>query len=244
MKRERLEYRFHIDAYTPETLPMARLAEYLADLARFLGNPEAVHLIDIEEGSTVLVQIIDWEAEPKVTERIRGVKTGTAPKDAMDAYRELDRKLGKDNASAELRADQQKLIEFPGRKQMPAVYGPFAQQGTLDGVPIVVGGRSDPVPVHLEDGDVVHNCLASRQVAKKIADHLFTSVIRAQGTGRWHRDEEGNWIMDSFRIADFDILSNKPLKEVVADLRAIPGSEWKTFDDPLSELDRLRHGEK
>ena len=33
MPRETREFRFKIDCFTPETIPMARLAEYMADLA-------------------------------------------------------------------------------------------------------------------------------------------------------------------------------------------------------------------
>ena len=36
------EYRFRIDAFSPETLPMARLAEYLRQLAVILGEPNDV----------------------------------------------------------------------------------------------------------------------------------------------------------------------------------------------------------
>jgi hypothetical protein len=44
-------YEFLIDACTPETLPMARLAQYLADLAVLIGHKTSVHLIGIKEGS-------------------------------------------------------------------------------------------------------------------------------------------------------------------------------------------------
>ena len=37
------EYRFVIDALSPDTLPMARLAEYMGELARLLGRPDQVH---------------------------------------------------------------------------------------------------------------------------------------------------------------------------------------------------------
>jgi hypothetical protein len=36
------EYRFRIDAFTPETMPMARLAEYMSQLAQLLGEPTYV----------------------------------------------------------------------------------------------------------------------------------------------------------------------------------------------------------
>ena len=79
---QRQEYRFKIDAFTPETLPMARLAEYMAELATLLGTQERVHFVRLEGGSTTLVQEIEYEAIPKVRERLNGIKTRSAPEDA------------------------------------------------------------------------------------------------------------------------------------------------------------------
>ena len=44
---EVLTYRLKIDAYTPETMPMGRLAEYMADLAVILGERAAVHFVQL-----------------------------------------------------------------------------------------------------------------------------------------------------------------------------------------------------
>jgi len=43
--RELLE--FVIDAYSPETLPMSRLAEYMAQLATLLGEKDHVHFVEL-----------------------------------------------------------------------------------------------------------------------------------------------------------------------------------------------------
>ena len=66
------EYRFIIGAYSPDTLPMSRLAEYMADLARLLGEVERVHFACLERGSTTLVQVVEPEAVPEVQQRIHG----------------------------------------------------------------------------------------------------------------------------------------------------------------------------
>ena len=58
------EYRFRIDGFTPDTLPMARLAEYIADLAVIFGEKELVHFVGIEKGSAILIQKIDAVAAP------------------------------------------------------------------------------------------------------------------------------------------------------------------------------------
>lgn len=237
-----IQYEFRIDAFTPETLPMARLAEYMADLAVLLGNVEKVHFVRLKKGSTVLVHTVEWEAAPKVVERIRDVKQGEAPPDAMKAYRSIDHRLASDNAIGRLIGPMRKtVIGFPGRSRpASAVYGPFTQPATLDGIPIMIGGKSNPVPIHLEEGDTIHLCLASRDLAKRLAAHLFVSVVRATGNGRWHRDADGIWIMDRFTIADFSVLRDESLGETVEKLRAAAGSPEP--EDVLAELDHIRHG--
>ena len=45
-----LELKFHIHAYTRDTIPMWRLAEYLSDLATILGEKHSVHFDRIERG--------------------------------------------------------------------------------------------------------------------------------------------------------------------------------------------------
>lgn len=59
-------YRFVIDGLALETLPMARLAAYLADLAKLMGEAKQVHFTDIGEGSgegsIVLTQQVDADA--------------------------------------------------------------------------------------------------------------------------------------------------------------------------------------
>ena len=43
-------YEFYIDAFTPETVPMARLAGYMADFAELLGHREHVHFGKLKQG--------------------------------------------------------------------------------------------------------------------------------------------------------------------------------------------------
>ena len=49
---------------------MARLAEYMLQFAKFLGEQERVHFVDIERGSSVLLARIEEVAAPKVERRL------------------------------------------------------------------------------------------------------------------------------------------------------------------------------
>ena len=133
------------------------------------------------------------------------------------------------------------VMRFPGREQPPPLtFGAFNQPGVLDGVLIRIGGRDDTVPVHLRDGETIHMCNATCDMAKRLAAHLCGEVLRVQGEGRWERDADGVWRMKRFNITGFEELDGAPLGKVVERLRAVGRSGWKDFDDPSAEIQRLR----
>lgn len=225
---------------------MVRLAEYLADLATLFGEYKSVHFVRLASGTTQVVQAVEYEAEPKIRERVTAVRNQDGPIDAMRAARAINQRLAEDNASGTiLDPTRAQIIEFPGRKRFTEPrFGPFNQPGNIDGVPIRIGGESDPVPVHLEEpGQEAHICQASRAIAREIAPYLFSSMLRAEGVGRWHRDGDGKWIMDRFTIQGFKVLKELSLSDTVARLRAIPSGLHK-IEDPLAEVHRIRHGDE
>lgn len=71
-------YALYIDAYTPATIPMARLAEYMRCFALILGHKDAVHFETLLEGSTQLAVRIDREHVPKVGHRLDLMARGEA----------------------------------------------------------------------------------------------------------------------------------------------------------------------
>lgn len=236
------EYRFKIDAFTPDTLPMARLAEYLSDLAVMLGEPQNVHFVRIEPSSAVLVQKVDDVALPKVKRRVREVRDGRGPQDAMKAYRSTNKRLKQDNCVGLLsEEDGAEIIRFPGREEEVHIsFGAFNQDSTLDGRVILIGGTGDPVPVHIRQGAIVYNCLASLDVATTLGGYMFHYELRVRGTGRWLRDEDGAWVMQRFSISSFQVLDEKSLADVVAGLRNVPGSGWRDVENPFDELKEIR----
>jgi len=238
------EYRFRIDVFTPDTIPMARLAEYMGDLAQLLGENERVHFVRLEKGSAVLVQKVEIQAQPKVNDRLRQAASGEGPEDVMRAFRAIDRRLAQDNAVVSLsEADGAQILRFPGREApTPLTFGAFNEHGSLDGVLIRIGGKDETVPVHIQDRELVHQCNATRDMAKALAPYLYGAPLRVHGEGRWERDAEGAWLLKRFNIREFDVLDDAPLSEVVGRLRQVPGNRWKEMEDPLAELQRLRHG--
>jgi hypothetical protein len=237
-----VEFRFEIKAYSPETMPLERLARYLDNLAILLGEAKSVHLLRIEGGSTVPVVSIDWESVPKVKQRANDVRNNEGPEEARRAKRAIEKDLADDNAQYGDLLDHHggRVIRFPGREKLTEPeYGPFSQPGTLDGVPIVVGGENDPVPVHLQDRGHIHNCLASRNVAKEVSQYLFTVPVRVAGVGRWVRTADGVWSMRRFTIQTVQPLRAESWADATARLRAIEAA-WKKTADPIADLIAIR----
>ena len=100
-------YPFRIPELRPDTLPMARLAAYMADLARLLGSAEAVHFDRLEDGSLVLVPLVRQDAKP-----LHRLACGLP--DAEAAWKTPNQHLTKDGATGELTLPGGEIIQFPG----------------------------------------------------------------------------------------------------------------------------------
>ena len=235
------EWRFTIDAFTPDSLPMARLAEYLAQLARLLGETRSVHLVRIERGSTVLVHEIGEDAVLSVQRRVEAVREGRGSGPAHEAFRKLNGYLAEDDARARLEmngSDTDMLVLPPSAGSQPDV--PVVRQtASVSGVVVRVGGIGTRVPVLLAShGKQTSGCHADRATAKKLARHLFEPV-RLFGEGQWSRRDD-TWDVDRFSIERFEPLDDAPLSQVLDRLRRVAAS-WP--DDLYLDLEAVRGGE-
>ncbi len=131
-------YTLYIDAYTPETIPMARLAEYMQVLASLLRHRKSVHFDCLKPGSTRIVTRIDHEDVPGIRARLGQVRRGDAVGEPAREKTDLDCLLNEDNAKGELRrdapvAEDEGVVVILGTTRPRSVsYGPFIQDGSLD----------------------------------------------------------------------------------------------------------------
>jgi hypothetical protein len=222
---------------------MARLAEYMHDLATLLGQVERVHFNRLEHGSVALIQDIEEPAYPKVRERLAGIEHGDAAPDALKAFRNLDNRLAQDNAVATLSStgNTAEIIRFPGRdRPTPPTYGSFRQQGSLDGQLVWIGGVDETAHATLQDRDRTWKCRMRREMAREMRQYLYEQPLRVYGEGRWRRTSDGQWILERFTVSDFEVLDSSPWTSIVERLRTIQGSQWQYVNDLSAELERLR----
>jgi len=238
------KYIFKIEAYTPKTFPMSRLAEYLAQFAALLGNTDRVHFEKLDEGSTKIVTAIEREALPKVESRLALLKSDDPPEDAKKAEKAINKMLQDDNAVAEIIKGTAQIIRFPGHEiPKPERIGPFTQHTEIEGVLIRIGGRD--ITAHAQIQDVegrIWNCIVTRDQARHMAQHLFGAPLRIFGEGRWERDESEQWQLMKFTVKDFGTLDDRNLQEAIEELRKIEESKWSNENDPIALLENIRKG--
>ncbi|AOJ64185.1 hypothetical protein WJ32_18010 [Burkholderia ubonensis] len=239
--RERLNFR--IDSFTPDTLPMARLAQYLAHLSILYGNDDSVHFEKLRKGSAIVQVTIEEPAFPKVFQRLQSVKTGDPDPEVQKAFRSIDRLLRADNAVGTItRSGKAKILEFPGRK-LPVV-DPITifQPTTVDGVVIRIGGRDETIPVTVRDleGKVLNCEIRGVSQAKDLSRHFLAETLRLSGNGKWSRTSAGTWELESLVIQSFEVVDEAGLDEVVEALRAVKNNAWTEIDDPVGAWKKIR----
>lgn len=229
------EYKFKIEAYTPDTLPMARCASYLTELSAILGETASVHFVKVASGCVQLVHRIDIDADQKVKEHTLAVAQGTGTDSQMRAYRRVNKMLLEDNGTGSLVQGKTKILQFPGKKEEFLNFSSIQQQGEIDGEVIRVGGSKDIVPILLEvEGREISGCHAKRSIAKDLAKNLFEPV-RLFGEGKWDRSIDGEWKLIEFTVDRFDVLEESALSKTVIALRGLKG-DWNknSFNDLLA----------
>ncbi len=240
------EYNFQIDVFTPDTIPMARLAQYMAALADLVGFKESTHFVRMDAGSTRLVSRVDAQDAPKVDTRLAAVTSLDPPQGSAKAFKTLDDMLAEDNAVGEITGPEGAvIIPFPGRTRPKALTFPaFRQEGSIDGQIVSIGGRDKTAHIILQDGAISYsNIELPRGVARDLAKYLYGPKIRLFGNGRWERHPDGAWKLLSFTVNRHEVLDDAPLSNVLTDIRAEPGNGLMMGEGIYAELMSLRLGE-
>lgn len=245
MANDNDEYRFKIDAYSPDSIPMSRLAEYMVEFAKLLANTDRVHFKRLEKGSTVLVSRVEHEAIPKVADRLQSMRLAEGPKDATEAVARINDMLRDDNATGMILKDADgqtaQVYRFPGKEiQRPQKMGPFSEPAIFKGELVRLGGEDDTKHALIKDSQGrVWSGDMSREVAIQMRGLLF-EWVQVEGMARWVRNEDGAWDLKGFHVQSFKVLPKDSLEADVKNLRNIAGNQWKDLQDPTGFIRESR----
>ena len=234
-------FKFTVPGYTPDTMPLDRLMEYLNQLAIVLGNPGDLHLVGVEKGSTRPVLAMRHDVAAKARHHAREVAEGGGSARRREAFNAIRRMVGQDGGqTAVLKAPKGAIIlKFPGvDSREDQVINSLRQPTSIEGELVRVGGIGENAQLLIQElgGNVIAGCTASRAVAQNMG-HLIYHPIRVSGVGSWHRSEAGKWELSRLHVQTFEPLDESELEDIVAKLRAV-NVQWP--DDALEQLQAMR----
>ena len=239
-------FHFRIDALTPDTIPMVRLAQYLACLSEMYGNQEDLRFKGLVKGSAVLRVETAPDVAVLIRERLLRLNSTDADPALRRSYDSLNSLLAEDNAVATVRQPKGKnLLAFPGRKSVkkPDIIT-IAQHTTIDAVVVRIGGRDETIPVMVQnqEGQFINCTIRGKASAKELSAYYLGSPLRISGRGDWVRSECGQWSIERLNIQSFEEIDDAPLLEIFENLRNINGMGWKDVESPIEYWESIRSG--
>lgn len=241
--KDKDKFRLVIDAFTPDTLSMARLADYLKEFAILLGNEANVHFDKVENNCAALASYSDRTVTPKIRRRLEEVIEGTAPKLALKSNSTIDEMMRADNAAGYVDLGKSKLIEFPGRKRAPQQrIGPIQRKSVIEGQIFQIGGKDETINVHLcnpQRPSETYRCEVSIALARKLMPYFLVGKVRLFGEADWYRTD-GGWVMspNTFTAVDFVQLVDCGLETTINSMRDL----FADVKADAAMLEELRHG--
>jgi hypothetical protein len=235
------ELSFVIPGYTPDTMPLNRLIEYLQQMAVVLGDPQNLHLVEIRQSSVAPVLRAPPATALEARERASRVGRGDGTKRQLDAYNRIRRMVRRDAAGTKyagrpalLRTIDRVILEIPAAPEDSGVIEGLRQFTTVDGELIRVGGAGDNAALQLQemDGRILSGFTARRDMAKELAQLLYEPV-RLMGIGQWGRSEDGVWSLERMLVQSYERLEKEELSLTIERLRSFK-VEW-----PEDAIDRL-----
>jgi hypothetical protein len=233
------EMEFVIPAYTPETMPLDRLLQYLQQIADVVGVPGDMHLVRILPSSTKPVFKMPVPVAIQARERVAAIRSGSGTATQRRAYSQIRQMVRKDGGrSASLNDRTGIILDFPAAPEDIGTISGVRQASSFEGSLTKVGGVGDFIPIQMQDvsGEVFSGFSAPKTLAKAMAKLLF-EPIRVTGIGSWDRSPAGEWKLSKMLVQTYEPLAEESLDEVFQKLRAAP-VVWPDNADDILRAER------
>ena len=230
------EIEFVIPVFTPDTMPLDRLLQYLQQIGDVVGVANEMHLVRMEASSTKPVFRMPATVAFRAREQAASVQRGDGTAKQRTAYMKIRQMVCHDGGTqASLRDSGGVILDFPSLPTPSPIVG-IRQATTFDGELLRVGGQDEtniPVLMRGFGGDIQAGLTAPRGIAKAMAPLIFEPV-RVTGIGSWSRSSAGVWTLDKMLIQAFERLDDDlPLTDVFDRLKRANVAWPEDADDVL-----------
>lgn len=235
-------YELHIIGTRPGVLSLQDFGELVKKFADLLGNTEKIHFRALRSGSARILAKVDADALGAVDVHLLSMKL---LRDSSSKIVRMEEYLQSRGWHGELRNQTGGVVlSFARAKppKQPEEERLLQQPDTIVGRVIKIGGRDETVPMTLEtsEGSYIEVNVKGRDLAKRLALHLFGDEVRVNGLATWKRDAEGVWSCTAMVVDDFEEPDTTSLSELFESLGKVPGNLWNEMDDPVGEWKKLR----
>jgi len=237
------ELSFIIPGFTPETMPLDRLIEYLQQMAVVLGDPKNLHLVAIRTSSVSPVLHAPKETALEARDRAQRVQRGDGTRRQIGAYNRISKMVRRDAAGTKyagrpalLRTVDRIILEIPAAPEESGVIEGLRQMTTIDGQLIKVGGVGDNASLQLQDldGRILSGFTATRSLTKELATLIYEPV-RLMGIGQWSRSGDGVWELDRMHVQSYERLEDEDATVTIERMRDLkvewPSDAWERLRD-------------
>ena len=218
---------------------MARLAEYMREIATLLGEVQDVHFSHVQKGSLRLVaQVAPGRASGRVQARTDAIRRQKAPAEAMRAYIRINQMVAEDGGPARMTFGGGVVLRFPGHVPEKASIVTLVDSATITGrLYALIEDQSGQLKARIRprNGSGHIACTAEGHVGKQLRNY-FLEAVRVRGRGVWARSTDGEWICQSLHIEEVYPVKDASLRDAINALRSIE-SDWS--EDPLADWDFL-----
>jgi len=242
-KRITWDFALKLRGVTPDSIPMSKLAEYIADWAQLLGSESAPILRGIVNGSVVLRAEVAPTAKNEVRNRLLAANHDEK---ASKYINSLQRFMLRDGVFGTIiDKSNDVLFQFEDFAESDALPPVIVEDSTeIDGTVFRVQGKDNSSHIGLiEYGSDRAFSIETKDdaLARRFAEHFKGHTLRVRVHGTWRRDETGEWkpyrlIADGFNVLD----DTQSLNELMQSLRDVPDNGWSSLPDPIAEWRNIR----
>lgn len=228
MRKKNQTFVFRMQNMAPETFPISRLAEYLAQIGKFFGGKK-VYFSKVRKGSACLdFKTSDEQYSPNDFRELSV--------EQRKAERQINKMLNEDKSSASLKSGRANIIKFPGNVPEKQEICEVRQRDFIDGVvtKISLSKKENKVSIVIMENDgETKDFFVEKDLAKEIAPFVFDVSLRFYGEACWRRSEEGMWSLTSFSVNGYDRLETDGIHKLIDDISNFEGNKWNEIKEPL-----------